>query len=76
MQIRVTIPITIRSASMRGRSRGCSWYPLIGVEVLIPAVLVVLLRGPSYGYALLEDLKSLRIGVPGVTPVSFIGRCG
>lgn len=40
----------------------------MGTGILMPAILVALLRRPSYGYILLEDLKSLGLEVPECHP--------
>lgn len=53
---------------MRRWFRGCGCNPFAGMDILVPAVLVALLRQPSHGYALLEDLRSLGVEIPGCHP--------
>lgn len=48
---------------MRGRFRGCSNAPFIGGEILIPAILAILIKEPTYGYSLIEKLEKLDIDV-------------
>ncbi len=37
----------------------------MGMDILIPAVLVALLQQPGYGYTLLERVKALGVETPG-----------
>ncbi|MGC8972426.1 MAG: PadR family transcriptional regulator [bacterium] len=48
---------------MRGRFRGCAHSPFIGGDILIPAILVILMKNPTYGYSLIEELGNLGIDV-------------
>lgn len=50
---------------MRRRFRGCAWSPLVGMDILMPAVLVALLQQPGYGYILLERVRALGVEIPG-----------
>lgn len=47
---------------MRGRFRGCH-HPLIGGDILVPAILSILTKKPTYGYSLIEDLGTIGIDV-------------
>lgn len=48
---------------MRGRFRGCARNPLISGDILIPAILVILMRKPTYGYSLIEELREFGIDI-------------
>jgi len=48
---------------MRGRFRGCAHNPFISGDILIPAILVILLKKPTYGYSLIEELREFGINV-------------
>ena len=48
---------------MRGRFRGCAHNPFIGGDILIPAILVTLMKEPTYGYSLIEELGEIGINV-------------
>lgn len=48
---------------MRGRFRGCAHSPLIGGDILIPAILVTLMKKPTYGYSLIEELGEIGINI-------------
>ncbi|MBC7321172.1 helix-turn-helix transcriptional regulator [bacterium] len=48
---------------MRGRFRCCAHSPFIGGDILIPAILVTLMKKPTYGYSLIEELGEFGINV-------------
>lgn len=48
---------------MRGRFSGCNHSPFMGGDILIPAILAILTKKPTYGYSLIEELGDLGIEV-------------
>ncbi|MGC8717210.1 MAG: PadR family transcriptional regulator [bacterium] len=53
---------------MRRRFKRCFHTPFIGGDILIPAILVLLTKKPTYGYSLIEELAELGIDTSGFHP--------